>query len=162
VYKYVVVWCADISMVIGSAELLAPNVAPTPPAPTPPAPTPPAPTPPAPTPPAPTPPAPTPKVIFRGTLSGDSRGSVEIEQTGTARVLKLSSDFKANGTNNVNLWIAKDAKGKDYIGFSNFKTLGAQTFNIPASLDLSVYKYIIVWCADVRVVIGTAELMATN
>lgn len=109
-------------------------------------------------------PNPTPKTIFTGTFdtAKDSRGSLEIVQTGTARVLKLSSDFNARGTNNVDLWLAKDATGKDYIELPNFKTTGAQTFDIQASVDFAVYKYIVVWCADVSTVIGTAELMAAN
>jgi Electron transfer DM13 len=143
VYKYVVVWCDDVDVVIGTAALVVAGSTPPIEPPTPPTP-------------------PSPQTIFTGTLSGDSVGTVEIVQTGSDRVLNLSSNFRANGTNNVDLWLAPNASGEGFIEFDNFKTTGAQTFNIPASVDLSVYKYIVVWCADVSTVIGIAELMSAN
>lgn len=137
VYKFVVVWCADDQVVIGSSELTTDGVLPTP-----------------------TPP--TPETIFTGTFSGDSSGTFEIVQTGSERVIKLSDDFDANGTNNVDLWLAKDATGKDYIELNGFRLTGAQTLSIPSSVDFAAYTYIVVWCADVPTVIGTAQLMAAN
>ncbi len=144
-YKVIFIWCESASELFAKAFLdpaPAPNPTPTP---------------------NPTP-NPTPQTIFTGTFdtAKDSRGTLEIVQTGTARVLKLSSNFDANGTNNVDLWLAKDASGKDYIELPNLKTTGAQTFDIAASVDFAVYKYVVVWCADVSVVIGTAELMTAK
>jgi hypothetical protein len=145
VYNYVVVWCDDIDVVIGTAELVATGTPPIEP-----------PTPPTP----PTPPEP--QTIFTGTLSGDSVGTVEIVQTGSDRTLKLSSNFRANGTNNVDLWLAKDAAGRDYIELSGFQLTGAQTLSVPGSVDFSVYTHVIVWCADVSSIIGRAQLTAAN
>jgi Electron transfer DM13 len=139
VYKYLVIWCSDINMVIGIANLGGSTTPP-----------------PTPTPPAPTPPTPT--VILRGTLGKDSRGDVQVVQTGTARTLELAANFKANGTNNVDIWLATDTTGTGYIDLGTLKTTGAQNFTIPASVDLASYKYLIIWCADVSSVIGTAEL----
>lgn len=106
--------------------------------------------------------APTPKTTFTGTFTKSSTGSFEIVQTGVARALKLSDDFKANGLQNIDLWLAKDAAGTGYIEYSDIKTTGAQSFDIATDVDLSVYKYVVVWCDEVNVVIGVAELMAAN
>jgi Electron transfer DM13 len=130
-YKFVYIWCESISELFGKASLEETTPPTTPP---------------------------TPTVIATAKLSGDSEGDVQVIQTGTARTLELASNFKANGTNNVDIWLAKDAKGAEYIDLGNLKTTGAQTFNIPDSTDLAVHKYLIIWCSDVSVVIGTAAL----
>jgi hypothetical protein len=141
IYKFVVVWCADVSEVIGSAELSAANTPPTPP----------------------TPPTPaTPETLFTGTFSGDSKGTFEIVQTGSERVIKLSDTFDANGTSSVDLWLAKDSNGAAYVKLENFQLTGSQTLTIPATVDFAVYTHVIVWCADVSTIIGRAELMIAN
>jgi Electron transfer DM13 len=132
-YKYLIIWCSDLKSVIGTANL---DGSPPTPAPTP----------------------PTPTVVLRGTLGKDSRGDVQVVQTGTVRTLELAANFKANGTNNVDIWLATDTTGTGYIDLGTLKTTGAQTFTIPASVNLANYKYLIIWCADVSSVIGTAEL----
>ena len=129
-YTFVIVWCNTISEVIGTADLDK----------------------------TPDPVNPTPTVIFQGTFSMDSRGDVQVVQTGTQRVVKLADNFRANGTNNVNIWLAKSAAGAEFIDLGDLALTGAQSFNIADSLDLAVYKYVIIWCADVSSVIGRAEL----
>jgi hypothetical protein len=138
VHKYVIIWCSDVSAVIGTAALDG-SALPTPT-------------------PTPTPTPPTPTVILKGTFTKDSRGDVSVVQTGTARTLELASNFKANGTNNVDIWLATNASGANFIDMGTLKTTGAQSFNIPSSVNLSTYKYVIIWCSDFRVVIGVAEL----
>ena len=138
VYSYVVVWCAEAKVVIGYAplETAAPGTSVTPPV---------------------------AQTLFNGTLTEkSSRGSFNITQTGGKRFINLASDFKANGLNNIDLWLAKDDQGANYIEFSDIKITGAQTFELAATVDLAVYKYVIVWCDDVDVIIGLGELEAAN
>jgi hypothetical protein len=130
-YTFVIVWCNTISEVIGTSDLDGtpdPN------------------------------PDPTPTVISQGVFSKDSRGNVQVVQTGASRVLELASNFRANGTNTINIWLAKSATGTDYIDLGDLAATGAQSFAIADNLDLAIYKYVIIWCADVSVIIGQAEL----
>jgi Electron transfer DM13 len=107
----------------------------------------------------------TPKTIFTGTFveTESSRGSFDIVQTGNKREIRLSDDFSSNGVmNQTELWLAKDEKAEVYVVLSPLKDEGAQTFDIPETINFDEYKYAIVWCADVQVVIGVAPLEKPN
>ncbi len=133
VFTYVIVWCNTISEVIGTANLSSsPDPDPDP--------------------------DPEPTVILQGSFNGDSIGSVEVVQTGSSRVLKLASNFRANGTQQINIWLATNASGAGFIDLGDLNPTGAQSFAIPDSLNLSTYTYVIIWCADFNIVIGQAEL----
>jgi len=165
-YSHVYIWCRGAGQLFGEASLTSePPTAPVEPAPTNPTPSEPAPEIPAPSepgnPPAtPAPPAnpPAPQVILQGSFTLDSSGSVQIVQTGSTRTLELNSDFMANGTNDISVWLAEDSSGSGFIDLGRIETSGAQRVTLPENIDFETLNHVIIWCNRFPSVIGDAVL----
>ncbi len=103
--------------------------------------------------------APTPEVILTAELvSLDSRGSVQVVQTGLERSLELLDNFRANGTNDISVWLAEDSMATGFIDLGRINISGAQSITIPDGIDLSQLNHVIIWCNQFPSIIGEAEL----
>ena len=102
---------------------------------------------------------PTPEIILTAEFSSlDSRGSVQVVQTGLERSLELLDNFRANGTNDVSVWLAEDAMATGFIDLGRINITGAQSIAIPDGIDLSRLNHVIIWCNRFPSIIGEAEL----
>jgi hypothetical protein len=86
-------------------------------------------------------------------------GMVTVNQTKT----KLDfANFMTDNGPNLDIYLVSDLSNvnSSYISLGNIKGInGNYTYDIPSNVDLSVYKYIVVWCVDFNVNFGYATLV---
>lgn len=92
--------------------------------------------------------------IFKGS-SHPTSGGVTIENN----ILKLHADFKSDPGPDLYIYLAQELNGNGFIDLGLMQsTTGAQTYNIPAGVDYTKNKYVLVWCKQYSVLFGYAEV----
>jgi len=103
---------------------------------------------------------------FRG-LAHDTKGTATIHMLpGGKRVLRLTGFETSNGPDvRVLLVAAADAPDNDTVKSAGSVELGAlkgnvgdQNYDVPADVDLSKYRAVVIWCNRFSVNFGTAPL----
>jgi hypothetical protein len=102
------------------------------------------------------------QVLASGAFSGKSghaaSGGVSVVRTGTGVAVVLGPDFKFDGAPDPKLGFGKDG----YVKSTQFAPLksnsGAQTYELPATLDPADYTEVWVWCEQYSVPLGVATL----
>lgn len=108
------------------------------------------------------------KVLYSGSLIGgeagdEARGDVTVEQLGTKYYL-VFKNFQSNSGPDVHIYFSKTignhaSPPTEYIdlGFMKF-TSGTFNYELVSLPDITVYKYVLVWCARFRIQFGYTEL----
>ncbi|NME71373.1 DM13 domain-containing protein [Flammeovirga aprica] len=93
-----------------------------------------------------------------GTFKGSSHptsGGVTIENN----TLKLHDDFRSDSGPDLYIYLAQELNGDGFVDLGLMKsTSGEQTYSIPAGVDYSKNKYVLVWCKQYSVLFGYAEV----
>ncbi len=96
-----------------------------------------------------------------------AEGSATIYQVGEQRVLRLD-DFRVTNGPDLHVILAKnvptgilDGIGEDYIDLGALKgNVGSQNYDIPADVNLSEFRSVVIYCVPYHVVFSSAELAA--
>ena len=99
----------------------------------------------------------------KGSFTGKSKhvtsGGVSIVKSGSGYALKLAGNFSLDGAPDP--WLGFGTNGK-YSNKTTFAVLkknkGGQTYKIPASVDISKFNEVYVWCKKFGVPLGVAKL----
>ena len=101
-------------------------------------------------------------VVAKGTFEGKSKhetsGTVSIIKTETGYTVQLAEDFKFDGAPAPVLGLGKDGYKSDTQFSKLKKDEGAQTYELPATIDASKYNEVWLWCTKFNVPLGLAEL----
>jgi len=69
------------------------------------------------------------------------------------------TNFKTDDGPKLLLYLSTEVDSKDFVNLGDLKGIeGDFNYAIPANTDLSIYKYVVVWCVDFSVSFGHAEL----
>ncbi|MBD0403813.1 DM13 domain-containing protein [Flammeovirga sp. EKP202] len=97
-----------------------------------------------------------------GTLMGTFKGSAHPTSGGVTiedNVLKMHSDFKSDSGPDLYIYLAQELNGNGFIDLGLMQsTTGEQSYNIPAGVDYTKNKYVLVWCKQYSVLFGYAEV----
>ena len=96
----------------------------------------------------------------------DTEGTATIYDVDGQRVLRLTDFMTSNGPDvRVTLVAAEDARDDEAVKRAGYVSLGTmkgnvgdQNYEVPASLDLSKYRAVTIWCERFSVNFGTAPL----
>ncbi len=95
---------------------------------------------------------------FRGKSGHAASGGVSVVKTPTGVAVVLAPDFKFDGAPDPKLGFGKNG----YVKSSQFSALksnsGAQTYEIPSTIDPADYTEVWVWCEQYSVPLGVATL----
>ncbi len=95
---------------------------------------------------------------FTGKSNHVTSGGVSIVKSGGGFQLVLEDSFKFDGAPDPKLAFGKNGYDKSTI-FSKLKAnSGKQVYDVPASIDLSRYNEVWVWCEKFSVPLGVAKL----
>ena len=102
------------------------------------------------------------KVLSTGSFEGKSKhktsGTVTIVKTDKGYALQLGEDFKFDGAPAPKLGLGKDG----YLSDTQFSKLnkdkGAQTYELPSTIDPTKYNEVWLWCEKFNVPLGLATL----
>jgi hypothetical protein len=101
------------------------------------------------------------KLLSSGTVAGvnhTASGSVGLYNNTTNAVVYFDKLSAQDGPD-LKIYLSKDINAQDYIKLGNLKsTSGAQSYNVPANVDVTGYKYVHIWCERYTVIFARAEL----
>jgi hypothetical protein len=88
-----------------------------------------------------------------------------IRTDGTQTFLRFEG-FETDNGPDLNVYLISGAPGDDpgenYVDLGDLKgNIGDQNYEIPAGVDLSQYRSVVIWCVRFGVGFGGAELMPT-
>jgi len=95
---------------------------------------------------------------FTGANSYIVSGRVTWFKNNTKQILYLN-DFSASSGPDLKIYLSKDIAASSFINLGNLKGLtGNQEYDIPASANLSEYKFVLIWCQRFSVNFGTSNI----
>ena len=90
----------------------------------------------------------------------DVSGKVFIIDSSGTKILRFE-DFETLNGPDLRVYLATDTNAEDYIDLGELKaTKGNVNYDLPDDVDLSKYKYVLIWCRAFSVLFGYAELPA--
>ena len=103
------------------------------------------------------------EVLVKGTLEGTSghktTGAITVVRTDKGVEVRLGDDFSLDGAPGPYLGFGKDGEYDKGSEFSKLGGLtGAQSYTLPAEIDVSKYNEFYVWCKPFSVPLGVAKL----
>ena len=87
--------------------------------------------------------------------------------SGVATILRSSNgtriasftDFKTINGPDLFVYLTTDASAKDVVDLGRLKgNVGDQHYQLPSDVDLTHYKYVLIWCRSFSVLFGSAQL----
>lgn len=96
---------------------------------------------------------------FSGLSDHITTGGVTIIKSASGNLLVLESDFSLDGAPDPKFGFGNDGKYVEATEFGKLANLtGHQVYKIPASVDISKYSEVYVWCAKVGIPLGVASI----
>ena len=85
-------------------------------------------------------------------------GEVRIVKSGDQQFIRYENYKTINGPD-VQIWLAKDLKGSDYVNLGPLKaTEGNINYEVPSDVNIDDYRYVLTWCEDFSVLFNSADL----
>ena len=96
---------------------------------------------------------------FVGKSDHITTGKVTIEKVANGYLVKLGDDFSLDGAPEPSVGFGKDGKYEVASDLGDLASIsGHQVYLIPASVDISKYNEIYIWCDKFSVPLGVAAL----
>lgn len=95
-------------------------------------------------------------------------GMAEVYLTGSASELRFTPAFSTQANPNLEVWLVEADDATDnmtvlqsaHVSLGPLKSAsGAQTYPVPAGVDISQYRSVVVWCVSANVNFAAAPLM---
>jgi hypothetical protein len=92
------------------------------------------------------------------TAAHPASGQVRIVKSEDKTYIRYENYKTINGPD-VQVWLAKDLKGNDYVNLGPLKaTEGNINYEVPQGIDVNDYRYALTWCEDFSVLFNSADL----
>lgn len=93
-----------------------------------------------------------------GTTGHPASGLAKIIKTGDKTFLRYE-DFKTINGPDLYIYLATDLEAKDFVNLGRLKaTEGNVNYEIPAGVDITKYRYALIWCKAFGVLFSSADL----
>ncbi len=99
--------------------------------------------------------------LFRGTFVGNSyntSGTVKVVEDEAKNRFLVFENFKTDAGPDLRLYLSKDLSASSFTELSNEVKNGNYQVAIPASVNLSNQKFVLICCKQFSVLFGNAEL----
>ncbi len=99
--------------------------------------------------------------------SHQGAGTATLAQTSDGRVVLQFTDFEVTRGPDLEVWLVADAApgtsaavlGSQWVSLGALQSAsGAQTYEVPADVDVSAYGSVVIWCEDFSVLFAVASL----
>ncbi len=95
---------------------------------------------------------------FRSSSRHDARGTVEVFSNANGQVVSFI-DFKGDNGPNLRVYASTSLSDNTFIELGKLVAVeGSFSYTASANTDFTLYRNIIIWCADFDVLFGFAEL----
>ena len=96
---------------------------------------------------------------FKGLSNHVTTGQVEVVKTANGYVIKLADNFNFDGAPDPKVAFGANGKYDSSTLIAPLKSnTGAQTYEVPASIDVSKYNEVYIWCEKFNVGLGVASI----
>jgi Electron transfer DM13 len=95
---------------------------------------------------------------FKGASNHVTRGTVRVVQSGTKTTIAFDADFFFDGAPDPKIGFGKNGFVKSSLIGPLKQVKGAQTYDVPASVDVRSFNEVWVWCEKFNVPLGVASL----
>ncbi len=100
------------------------------------------------------------QVIRSGTFTGNSFGTVKLKIENGVLVLQTGANFGGSSAPDLRMYLSNSGNGNtNAIEIATLsQRTGAQSWNIPSNVNITSYRYVVVWCKQFSANYGTADL----
>jgi hypothetical protein len=95
---------------------------------------------------------------FGPTAKYTGTGTATVRRSGSGRTISTSRNFTARGAIRLRFYLATGPNARQRVDLGPMAKRGAQTFRIPAGVNLKRYRYAIAWCVTVNAPVTQAIL----
>ncbi len=96
---------------------------------------------------------------FKGLNNHITTGMVEVVKTDAGYVIKLADNFSFDGAPDPKVAFGTDGEYDASTLIAPLKSnSGAQSYDVPASIDVSKYNEVYIWCEKFSVGLGVASI----
>jgi len=97
--------------------------------------------------------------IYQGNFVSVAHPTSGTASTNKERTMLAFKNFKTDKGPKLDVYLAKESDPKNYINLGELKGIeGDFTYDLPANLNLTEYKFVVIWCVEFSVSFGHAEL----
>lgn len=101
-------------------------------------------------------------IVYMGTFMngpyGSVSGNVKIYENDEKRSLRLEN-FSTSSGPDLHVYVSQEIQPIHFVDLGNIKsTMGNQTYDLAANVDLNLYKYGLIHCQEYNHLFGSAEL----
>jgi hypothetical protein len=96
--------------------------------------------------------------VLKGKGNYKTRGTAQLIQKGGKTTIELSSDFTFSGAPDAKIALGTNGIDKSKILAPLKKNKGAQSYVVPANMDISKVNEIWIWCEKFSVPLGVAKI----
>ncbi|TAE13098.1 MAG: hypothetical protein EAZ95_11590 [Bacteroidetes bacterium] len=100
------------------------------------------------------------QVIRTGTFTGNSFGTAKLKIENGVLKLQTGSNFGGSNAPDLRMYLSNSGNGTtNAIEIATLtQRTGAQSWNIPSNVNITSYRYVVVWCKQFSANYGTADL----
>jgi Electron transfer DM13 len=99
--------------------------------------------------------------IFQGTFTGSAHtttGTVKLAKDAAGKKYLVFDNFKTDSGPDLRVWLSEDLKGTNYSEISNKVTNGTYQLEVDAGVDTEKKRKLLIWCKAFSVLFGSADL----
>lgn len=100
--------------------------------------------------------------LYRGNFVSAVHPTSGIATINTDKTMLTFTNFMSDNGPNLDIYLASDLSNVNavFINIGDIKGLnGSYSYDLPANIDIAVYKHVVVWCSDFNVNFGYATLV---
>jgi hypothetical protein len=96
---------------------------------------------------------------FQGKNGYNVAGTVTLKATNDNLELNFLDDFSASDGPDVRIYLSKSIDNiNQSLELATLNSNGAQSYNLPADVSITEYRYVVIWCKQFGVLFGNADL----
>lgn len=100
------------------------------------------------------------KLLYTGTFVGNvhpTSGTVSVYEKAGQRTL-VFTNFKTDAGPDLRIYLAENVALRNFVELTLLNNSGNFTLTLPASIDVTKQKFVLIWCKGFSVLFGNAEL----
>lgn len=100
-------------------------------------------------------------VILQGSFTNGSHptsGVVKLSKDAAGKRFLVFENFKTDSGPDIRIWAAEDRDAKNYVELSKTVQLGNYKIEVPSDYDAAKKPHILIWCKAFSVLFGGAQL----
>lgn len=99
--------------------------------------------------------------VYQGSFTGSAHtttGTVKLAKDAAGKKYLVFDNFKTDSGPDLRVWLSDDLKGTNYAEITNKVINGAYQLDVSANVDTDKMRKVLIWCKSFSVLFGSADL----